>query len=126
MKDLIAKCGMDCGICPWGPYARENMTDEEFEQFRKRAKKILGYQPMQRPCPTCQTSNEEIPKGAKLPPRNCLVRQCVDKIGAKNCAYCSRFPCGNVRDLGTSWTREKFDMWREYIVDLWEGVNKAG
>lgn len=23
------------------------------------------------------------------------------------------------------WTREKFDMWREYIVDLWEGVNKA-
>lgn len=23
------------------------------------------------------------------------------------------------------WTREKLDMWREYIVDLWEGVNKA-
>jgi len=23
------------------------------------------------------------------------------------------------------WTREKFDMWRDYIVNLWEGVNKA-
>jgi glyoxylase-like metal-dependent hydrolase (beta-lactamase superfamily II) len=23
------------------------------------------------------------------------------------------------------WTREKFDMWREYIVDLWQGVNRA-
>ena len=100
---------MNCGTCPWGPYAREKMTDDEFVQFRKRAKKILGYQPMEKPCPTCQTTDEEIPKGSKLPPRNCLVRQCANKIGVENCAYCSRFPCGHVRDLGMSWTREKFE-----------------
>lgn len=23
------------------------------------------------------------------------------------------------------WTRQKFDMWRDYIVDLWDGVNEA-
>lgn len=58
MSNLIAKCGMDCGTCPLGPCARQNMTDEEFEQYKKRAKKILGYQPMKKPCPTCQTPNE--------------------------------------------------------------------
>ena len=109
MSKLIAKCGMDCGTCPWGPYLRQNMTTEEFEQYKKRAKEILGYTPMQKPCPTCQTPDEEIPKGSKLPPRNCLVRQCVNKIGVENCAYCSRFPCGYVKEHGTSWSREKIE-----------------
>jgi hypothetical protein len=85
------------------------MTEEEFEQYKKRAKKILGYTPMQKPCPTCQTPDEEIPKGSKLPPRNCLIRQCVDKIGVKNCAYCSRFPCEQEKDTAGAWNREKFE-----------------
>ena len=69
------------------------MNDEEFEQYKKSAKRILGYMPMKTPCLMCQTSDEEIPKRTKLPPRSCLVRRCVDKIGVENCAYCSRFPC---------------------------------
>ena len=107
MSKLVSKCGLDCGTCPWGPYPRKDMTTEEFEQYKKRAKEILGYTPMKTPCHTCQTPDEEIPKGAKLPPRNCLVRQCVDKIDVENCAYCSRFPCGYVKDA--AWNREKFE-----------------
>jgi|GEM_PF-350500 len=109
MSDLIAKCGMDCGTCPWGPYPRQSMTTEEFEQYKKRAKKILGYTPMKTPCPTCQTSDEEIPKGSKLPPRNCSVRQCVDRAGVKNCAYCSKFPCEAVRSIAGAWSRDFFE-----------------
>jgi hypothetical protein len=30
-------------------------------------------------------------------------------MGIENCAYCSRFPCGIVKDMGTEWTREKFE-----------------
>jgi hypothetical protein len=85
------------------------MTVEEFEQYKKRAKKILGYTPMKTPCYTCQASDEEIPKGAKLPSRNCLVRQCVDKIGVKNCAYCSKFPCEGLRSIAGAWSREFFE-----------------
>jgi hypothetical protein len=85
------------------------MSDEEFEQYKKRAKKILGYTPMQKPCPICQTPDEEIPKGSKLPPRSCLVRQCVDKIGVENCAYCSRFPCENVKDTAGAWNLKTFE-----------------
>lgn len=84
------------------------MNNEEFEQYKKRAKKILGYTPMKTPCLTCQTPDEEIPKGAKLPLRSCLVRQCVDKIGVVNCAYCSRFPCDFLNDH-YMWDREYFE-----------------
>lgn len=85
------------------------MTGEEFEHFRKRAKQILGYEPMQKPCLTCQTPDEEIPKGTRLPPRNCLVRKCVDKIGVENCAYCSRFSCDYVKEHSGQWNREYFE-----------------
>ena len=109
MSKLISKCGMDCGSCPWGPYPRQNMTAEEFEHYKKRAKKILGHTPIKTPCLMCQTSDEEVPKGSKLPPRSCLVRQCVDKISVENCAYCSRFPCEQVKDTAGGWNRKFFE-----------------
>jgi len=64
---------------------------------------------MQKPCFLCQTPDKEIPKGAKLPSRNCLVRQCVDKIGVENCAYCSHFPCDQVKDVSGAWNRKKIE-----------------
>jgi len=85
------------------------MTAEEFEQYKRRAKEILGYTPMKTPCLTCQTPDEEIQKGSKLPPRSCLVRQCVDKTGVMNCAYCSRFPCEHAKDTGGAWNRQKIE-----------------
>ena len=110
MSKLVSKCGMDCGTCPLGPYPRQNMTAEEFEQYRKGAKEILGQMPMKTPCPTCQTPNAKIPKGSKLPPRSCLVRQCVDKNGVENCAFCSRFPCEHAKaHARTHWNRQKIE-----------------
>jgi len=109
VSKLISRCGIDCGTCPWGPYPRKNMTAEEFERYRRNAKKILGYQPMKKPCFLCQTPDEEIPKEARLPSRNCLVRQCIDKISVENCAYCSRFPCDEVKDITEAWNRKKIE-----------------
>lgn len=85
------------------------MTAEEFEQYRENAKKILGFKPIKTLCVTCQTPDEEIPKEAKLPSRNCLIRQCVSKIGVANCAYCSRFPCDTVKATGGVWDRKKIE-----------------
>lgn len=108
MPDVYSKCGNNCGRCPWSRYTRKTFkTNEDFQQFGDRCKSILGYRPTKKPCLTCQTPDEKLPKGTKIPPRNCLVRQCVTKMGIENCAYCSRFPCGMIKDQGTAWTREK-------------------
>jgi len=109
VSKLVAKCGIDCGGCPWGPYPRRGMTAEEFERYRKNAKRILGYMPIKTPCLTCQTPDSEIPKGSRLPNRKCLIRQCVDKSGVANCAYCSRFPCDTVKATAGVWNRENIE-----------------
>ena len=109
MSRLVAKCGIDCGACPWGPYPRKGMIAEEFERYRNNAKRVLGYMPIKTPCLTCQTPNSRIPKGSKLPNRKCLIRQCVDKTRVANCAYCSRFPCDTVKATGGVWNRESIE-----------------
>ena len=54
MSNLVSKCGINCGACPWGPYPRKGMSAEDFEQYRNEAKNILGYMPIKTPCVTCQ------------------------------------------------------------------------
>jgi len=133
VSKLVAKCGIDCGACPWGPYPRKGMTAEEFEQYKNYAKRILGYMPIKTPCLTCQTADSEIPKGSKLPNRKCLIRQCVNKTGIANCGYCSRFPCDTVKATGGIWTRENIEeklgtsiSEEEYhlFVEPFEGISR--
>lgn len=109
MSKLVAKCGIDCGACPWGPYPRKGMTAEEFEQYRNDAKRILGYMPIKTSCLTCQTPDSKIPRGSKLPNRRCLIRQCVDGAGVENCAHCTRFPCDTVKATGGVWNRKNME-----------------
>lgn len=133
MSRSVAKCGIDCGACPWGPYPRRGMTTEEFNHYRNKAKRILGYMPIKTPCLTCRTSDLEIPKGSKLPNRKCLIRQCVDKSGVANCAYCSRFPCDTVKTTAGVWNRENIEKRlgapisdEEYhvFVEPFEGISR--
>ena len=109
MTNLVSKCGIDCGACPWGPFPRKNMTSKQFEEYRNTSKKILGYMPIKTPCVTCQTPDEKIPKTSKLPSRACLIRQCVDKTGVANCAYCARFPCDTLKATAGLWNRESIE-----------------
>ena len=109
MSNLVSKCGIDCGSCPWGPNLRKDMTAEEFEQYRLNAKKILGYMPIKKSCVTCQTPDAEIPKASKLPNKKCLIRRCVDTAGMANCAYCARFPCDTLKATAGAWNREKIE-----------------
>ncbi len=96
---------MDCGVCPWGPNPRKNLTAQEFNKCRSRAKAILGYMPIKAPCSTCKTPDDDIPKESKLPSRKCLIRQCVDKAKIKNCAFCARFPCDTLEATAGLWNR---------------------
>lgn len=133
MSNLISKCGIDCGKCPWGPFPRENMSEKDFEEFKVRAKQVLGYTPIQTACVTCQTPDEQIPKTSKLPSKKCLIRQCVDKSGIQNCSYCSRFPCDTLKGTADIWTRERIevklgkslsDLDYQQFVEPFEGLNR--
>jgi len=108
-----AKCGGDCSRCPWSSAVHATFDDENaFADYRHRCKHVLGYSPSEnvfRDCVGCHTPNDEIPQEARVPLKNCLVRRCVDRRGIRNCAYCSRFPCGYIQDCGDEWGREKIE-----------------
>ncbi len=113
MVEVVSKCGMNCGGCPWSPITRKDLPPEDFPAFAKRAKTILGFTPTKKPCLLCLTPEDKIPKDAKHWHANfrrgCRIRQCVTKAGIMNCAYCSRFPCDfEIQHAGT-WTRETFE-----------------
>jgi hypothetical protein len=109
------------------------MTSEQFDQYRNKGKQILGYTPIKTPCVTCQTPDEQIPKTSKLPSKKCLIRQCVDKAGLTNCAYCSRFPCDTLKATAGLWNRKSIETKlgaplseEDYhsFVEPFEGINR--
>jgi hypothetical protein len=109
------------------------MTPKEFEQFRNNAKRIVGYMPIKIACVTCQIPDDQIPKTSKLPSKKCLIRQCVDKAGISNCAYCSRFPCDTLKETAGLWNRQSIEKKlgmsiseKDYhsFVEPFEGLNR--
>jgi len=69
VQNLIAPCGMNCGICK--AYLREN-----------------------NPCHGCNKAQENKPKTRV----NCRLRVCRKRTG-KFCCHCPEFPCDRLRHL---------------------------
>lgn len=109
MLNHIAKCGNDCYRCPWSIHLRNRLSNEEWETFRVGVKKYVGYVIQDlKPCHGCQTPTEELAKdvGVHNYLRGCPARKCAQHNGIKNCAYCSRFPCYQIKSMNQSYNRE--------------------
>lgn len=68
-KELIAPCGMDCGVCR--AYLREN-----------------------NPCHSCRQAQKNKPKTRA----NCKIRNCSKRKG-DYCCNCDEFPCERLEHL---------------------------
>jgi hypothetical protein len=96
MSDFLGMCGCDCGSCPSYKGNLRTAADRErvsagWEQYlgiRLRPEKLIA-------CDGCSVPREQR-KAAYL---NCRVRQCAIHNGAQNCAYCSAWPCEDVRSV---------------------------
>jgi hypothetical protein len=102
-KEMISRCGFYCALCPWSEEMRKSIkTEEEFETLKVESKMYIGYTPMKITCQTCMTPDEELEKGVPVPTRSCLIRKCTIYNGIDNCAYCSRYPCSQIKSHITS------------------------
>lgn len=112
MAGLVSKCGNFCGRCPWSKYTRESMTPEEWESFRLGVKKYVGYNIEDlKPCHGCQTPTEDLTRdvGVHNFIRGCVIRKCAQNNDVETCAQCSRFPCQELKNRGSSFTRDKVE-----------------
>ena len=81
-KELIAPCGMNCGICKY--FYREKMT-----------------------CPGCRRDDENKSKYC----RECIIVNCdeLKKNNSKFCYNCSKLPCKRLKNLDKRY-RTKYHM----------------
>ena len=106
MTDLIAKCGFDCGRC--ASYKENLRTEADRKRcsdgwhkhfgFRITAEKLVR-------CEGCLISSYRNP--VRYLKTGCRIRRCAVKNGVENCAYCSVYPCQDVRTHSAYIDREK-------------------
>jgi hypothetical protein len=96
MRDLLAKCGNNCGRCA---LYKDNLTDEKRQGCADGMAWYIGWKPdplRLRQCAGCQATD------GFLYLKNCAVRQCAQYNGIENCAYCAVFPCQYVPTVSVS------------------------
>ena len=99
MKDLLAKCGINCGHCP---SYRENLRSADDRQRCSDGwAQYLGFRlspDKLRLCDGCQAPDDENP----VRYQNCYVRRCAVQNGVATCAHCSAYPCEDVPKVSLS------------------------
>lgn len=99
MRDLFAKCGVNCGRCPSFVENLRSVQDrqrcsegwEKYLNFRLAPEKLIA-------CDGCQALDADKPNRYQ----NCYVRRCAVKTGAKTCAHCSAYPCRETPSVSLS------------------------
>ena len=90
MKEILARCGYRCDLCPG--YLGNIKSSEDRQRCSDGWFTYIGvrYLPEEIGCRGCL--DEEEP--ADL---NCPVRPCVKEKGVDNCAYCKDFACDKLK-----------------------------
>jgi hypothetical protein len=131
MNEIIAKCGCNCSRCP--TYKENLKTKEDRIHCSWGWKRYLNINlsPKKlRLCDGCQVG-DDIRKVYYL---NCIVRKCVMENGIENCAYCSLYPCDEVKNLHITFDphfKEKVEkrlgqkiLHKDYLdfIECYEGI----
>lgn len=96
MIGIIAKCGCNCSRCP--TYKENLKTRQDRIRCSRGWKRYLNLNlspEKLRLCDGCQASGEM----RKVYYINCHIRKCAFENDIENCAYCSLYPCDEVKDL---------------------------
>ncbi|MFC1537895.1 DUF3795 domain-containing protein [Candidatus Latescibacterota bacterium] len=96
MADILAKCGCACNRCP--TFKNNIRTGEERMRCSQGWKTWLGISlspEKLRLCDGCLADDNDKPTRYL----NCIVRRCALRNGVENCAFCSNFPCDELKHV---------------------------
>jgi hypothetical protein len=96
MDNFVAKCGCNCAACP--TYKENIKTIEERNECSTGWSKYLDIKlspEKLRPCDGCSLSDSE----RKVYYLDCKVRKCCGENEIANCAWCSLFPCDELKTV---------------------------
>ena len=87
-KELLAPCGLYCGVCAIRMAHRDNN-----QKFKERLAPLYGVAPEAIRCQGC-LSNEVFAYCTK-----CAIRSCTQQKGYEGCHQCHEFPCKHIHNF---------------------------
>ena len=87
-QELIAPCGVYCGVCPQMVAYKNNN-----ERLKEKLAVNYGLKPKDISCDGCTSDNPFILCAS------CEIKSCVQKKGIESCAECQEFPCDTIENF---------------------------
>ena len=87
-QELIAPCGVYCGVCPQMVAYKNNN-----ERLKEKLAVNYGLTPEDISCDGCTSDNPFILCVS------CEIKSCVQKKGIESCAECQEFPCETIENF---------------------------
>ena len=114
-KDLMAPCGLYCGLC--GIYIA---TRENNKKFREIMGKLYGTEPEETECYGCMQADP--PKKLYGYCKDCKIRDCIKSKGYYSCHQCDEWPCDLIKNFpittGARVMKRTIPIWREKVAEL--------
>lgn len=117
-KDLLAPCGLYCGVCAVYIAHRDNNI-----KFKERIVNV--YKPFTKTieditCKGCMAENHEEKFGFC---QKCGIRDCIKKLGYEGCYQCDKFPCWRIKrfpmPVGKKVIMRAIPYWKEFGTEKW-------
>jgi len=114
-KNLMAPCGLYCGVCGVYLATRDNNT-----KFREVLGKLYGSAPEQTRCLGCMQADP--PKMLYGYCTQCQIRDCVRAKGHYSCHQCGDWPCDLIKNFplatGARVMQRTIPIWRAKVAEL--------
>ncbi len=104
MEEMIGYCGIICSDCPV-LIATQKDDDAERRRVAEIFTKQYGkeYKPEDINCDGCISDSPRIFSYCNV----CEIRKCGIEKNVKNCAHCTEYPCGNLSQLFSKYSKAK-------------------
>ena len=111
-KELLAPCGLYCGVC--SIYMADRDNNLKFKQSLVKLYQPFTKKPEDISCTGCMSDNKD-----KLFAfcKTCGIRKCIKKKGFEGCHECEEFPCSRINrfpvPVGKKVIMRAIPFWKE-------------
>ena len=117
-RDLLAPCGLYCGVC--GVYIAHRDNNEK---FKERLTTVYGCTTEQVKCKGCLSDDVFVYCNV------CPIKTCTRDKGIEGCHKCDDFPCNFLEEfplpVGKKVIMRAIPQWREMGTEKWVAAEEA-